>query len=77
MLENIRQACQHWRKVRRFESMHKRTLLFPRKVFNFHFALKNFFLNKLLKDEKHQTRVSLLLGLVSDAYLTANRTWDL
>ena len=34
-------------------------------------------LNKLLKDEKHQTRVSLLLELVSDAYLTANRTWDL
>ena len=28
-------------------------------------------LNKLLKDEKHQTRVSLLLELVSDAYLTA------
>ena len=34
-------------------------------------------LNKLLKDEKHQTRVPLLLELVSDAYLTANRTWDL
>ena len=29
-------------------------------------------LNKLLKDEKYQTRVSLLLELVSDAYLTAN-----
>ena len=29
---------------------------------------------KLLKNEKHQTRVSLLLELVSDAYLTANRT---
>ena len=28
---------------------------------------------KLLKNEKHQTRVSLLLELVSDAYLTANR----
>ena len=27
-------------------------------------------LNKLLKDEKHQTPVSLLLKLVSDAYLT-------
>ena len=27
-------------------------------------------LNKLLKDEKHQTRVSLLLELVSDANLT-------
>ena len=37
----------------------------------------NSFLNKLHKDEKHQTRVSLLLELVSDAYLTANRTWDL
>ena len=34
-------------------------------------------LNKSLKDEKHQTRVSLLLELLSDAYLTANRTWDL
>ena len=34
-------------------------------------------LNKPLKDEKHQTRVSLLLELVSDAYLTANRTGDL
>ena len=34
-------------------------------------------LNKLLKDEKHQTRVLLLLELVRDAYLTANRTWDL
>ena len=33
--------------------------------------------NKLLKDEKHQTSVSLLSELVSDAYLTANRTWDL
>ena len=31
-------------------------------------------LNKLLKDEKHQTRVSLLLELVSDVYLTVNRT---
>ena len=30
-------------------------------------------LNKLLKDEKHQTWVSLLLELVSDAYLTTNR----
>ena len=29
---------------------------------------------KLLKNEKHQTRVSLLLELFSDAYLTANRT---
>ena len=29
---------------------------------------------KLRKNEKHQTRVSLLLELVSDAYLTANRT---
>ena len=29
---------------------------------------------KLLKNEKHQTRISLLLELVSDAYLTANRT---
>ena len=29
---------------------------------------------KLLKNKKHQTRVSLLLELVSDAYLTANRT---
>ena len=29
---------------------------------------------KLLKNEKHQTRVLLLLELVSDAYLTANRT---
>ena len=29
---------------------------------------------KLLKNEKHQTRVSLLLELVSDAYLTTNRT---
>ena len=27
-----------------------------------------------LKNEKHQTRVLLLLELVSDAYLTANRT---
>ena len=27
---------------------------------------------KLLKNEKHQIRVSLLLELVSDAYLTAN-----
>ena len=36
-----------------------------------------FFLNKLHKDEKHQTRVSLSLELISDAYLTANRTWDL
>ena len=36
-----------------------------------------FFLNKLLKDEKHQTRVLLSLELVSDAYLTANQTWDL
>ena len=27
-----------------------------------------------LKYEKHQTRISLLLELVSDAYLTANRT---
>ena len=35
------------------------------------------FLNKLHKDEKHQTRVSLSLELISDAYLTANRTWDL
>ena len=36
---------------------------------------KNFLLEtKLLKNEKHQTRVSLLLELVSDAYLTANRT---
>ena len=33
------------------------------------------FLNKLHKDEKHQTRVSLSLELVSDAYLTANRTY--
>ena len=32
------------------------------------------FETKLLKNEKHQTRVSLLLELVSDAYLTANRT---
>ena len=31
-------------------------------------------LNKPLKNEKHQTRVSLLLELVSDVYLTANRT---
>ena len=30
------------------------------------------FLNKLHKDEKHQTRVSLSLELISDAYLTAN-----
>ena len=30
--------------------------------------------NQLRKNEKHQTRVSLLLELVSDAYLTANRT---
>ena len=29
---------------------------------------------KLLKNEKHQTRVLLLLELVSDAYLTANQT---
>ena len=29
---------------------------------------------KLLENEKHQTRVSLLLELVSNAYLTANRT---
>ena len=29
---------------------------------------------KLPKNEKHQTRVLLLLELVSDAYLTANRT---
>ena len=29
---------------------------------------------QLLKKEKHQTLVSLLLELVSDAYLTANRT---
>ena len=29
---------------------------------------------KPLKNEKQQTRVSLLLELVSDAYLTANRT---
>ena len=29
---------------------------------------KKTFLNKLHKDEKHQTRVSLLLELVSDAY---------
>ena len=29
------------------------------------------FLNKLHKDEKHQTRVSLSLELISDAYLTA------
>ena len=29
------------------------------------------------ENEKHQTRVSLLLELVSDAYLTANRTEDL
>ena len=29
---------------------------------------------KLLKNEKHQTRVSLLLELVSDAHLTANQT---
>ena len=29
---------------------------------------------KLLKNEKHQARVSLLLELVSDAYLTENRT---
>ena len=29
---------------------------------------------KLLKNEKQQTRVSLLLELVSDAYLTANQT---
>ena len=29
---------------------------------------------KLRKNEKHQTQVSLLLELVSDAYLTANRT---
>ena len=35
------------------------------------------FSNKLHKDEKHQTRVSLSLELISDAYLTANRTWDL
>ena len=27
------------------------------------------FLNKLHKDEKHQTRVSLSLELISDAYL--------
>ena len=33
------------------------------------------FLNKLHKDEKHQTGVSLSLELISDAYLTA--TWDL
>ena len=39
--------------------------------------LKLIFLNKLHKDEKYQTRVSVLLELVSDAYLTANRTWDL
>ena len=30
----------------------------------------------ILKYEKHQTRVSVLLELVSDAYLTANRTED-
>ena len=29
---------------------------------------------KLLENEKNQTRVSLLLERVSDAYLTANRT---
>ena len=29
---------------------------------------------KLLKNENHQTRVSLLLELVNDAYLTVNRT---
>ena len=34
-------------------------------------------LNKPLKDEKHQTRVSLLLELVIDAFLTANRTGEL
>ena len=34
------------------------------------------FLNKLHKDEKHQTRVSLLLELVSDAYLTANQALE-
>ena len=32
------------------------------------------FLNKLHNDEKHQTRVSLSSELISDAYLTANRT---
>ena len=31
-------------------------------------------LNKLHKDEKHQTRVSLSLELISDAYLTAYLT---
>ena len=36
----------------------------------------HYFLNKLHKDEKHQTRVSLSLELISDAYLTANRTCD-
>ena len=29
------------------------------------------------ENEQHQTRVSLLLELVSDAYITANRTEDL
>ena len=32
------------------------------------------FTNQAAENEKHQTRVSLLLELVSDAYLTANRT---
>ena len=35
-------------------------------------AIIVYFLNKLHKDEKHQTRVSLSLELISDAYLTAN-----
>ena len=35
-------------------------------MYNF---LKTILETKLLKNEKHQTRVSLLLELVSDAYL--------
>ena len=34
----------------------------------------NLLQTKLLKNEKHQTRVLLLLELVSDTYLIANRT---
>ena len=40
MLENICQVCQHYSIVRRFKSIHKETLLFLQKLFNYHFALQ-------------------------------------
>ena len=42
--------------------------------FTFFYGNNHLLETKLLKNEKHQIRVSLLLELVNDAYLTANRT---